>query len=67
MDCFLPKHGKFVSSTGVSGELMQHHFVFTYPLRLVTNLVADMGKKVFVEQSFNKKISHFLNVVFALI
>lgn len=35
--------------------------------RLVTSLVADMVKKEFVAQLFNRKISHFLNVAYVLI
>ena len=36
-------------------------------LSLVISSVADMDKKVYVAQLFNKKISHFLNVEFVQI
>lgn len=48
-------------------QVFLHAFADHYVFSSATNLVADMVRKVFVEQLFNRRISLFLNVASALI
>lgn len=50
-----------------SGSCFIDFFVCICCLRLVIHLVADMDRKVFVEQSFSRKTYHFLRMAFVQI